>query len=854
MEKWKKVVCSTMEVIMVVAPSILTATLKAALFCSQALESMPDLLSKLNELNYELQGKDEDAAHTAVNAFKTKVGVWASQLRNGRLVHYPNPEKMSQNIGNKDEFLPQEFCTHPEKLASEFNGRFQELNDIGEVAAFISNPFLPIEIEEVPAKFQQAFALPVEVDMGITDLQNDIELKASSRNSDFWDLVNTEKFPLLSFSTLKVKAYFGSTYLCEMAFSQKLSGLTMAGHGSSAILKDVVAYVDVWSSDKTDNYSKPFVKQLQELGAEVSKTFNKQVTHVVFKNGHQATWVLAKKRGSKLVSVLWVARCKEDGEHVDEELFPALNDELNSVFKKRTHRCMQPRHSPDRTPTSDRRMRKKLDKMMKDLAAKTTPVKDLTTYVIDEETGIVYSPSLKRSDSMAKRLKEMREKREALSPTASQMPGSSLSPELKPSCESIPTVLKFSSDEQRDDESTASFAAQLDELYDQKKESKNDDINHAHSEPQEKGVEEPWLSPCRDVPIPKLFFPSKFPDLEDEEKGTKQNRKSKRRSVRRESAKKPNTLSSLEIPCQDIGSEDPSAAMSAAGDDDDGVFEDFFSPANHQQTQQRLLLPSLCFGSGVQIPFELEPVTKKRKQSSSRATGSESDQSRGSKHTAAAGVTEASTADVQCHNQQLAVTVKKMGKETKTVRTLVMTSMPTEKQGIVIQVVRALGGFSIIDQVRESTTHVVSGGHQRTVNVLLGIARGCWILSFEWILSSLEQRRWIPEEPYELSDYFPAATICRLQKHLSAGEHQQDLFQDQPAMFVSQYSQPPTHILVELIQLFGGTVCRTIRQAGICIGKYNGRRPEGTRILSEQWVLDCITHLKQLSSENYNLE
>lgn len=56
-------------------------------------------------------------------------------------------------------------------------------------------------------------------------------------------------------------------------------------------------------------------------------------------------------------------------------------------------------------------------------------------------------------------------------------------------------------------------------------------------------------------------------------------------------------------------------------------------------------------------------------------------------------------------------------------------------------------------------------------------------------------------------------------------------------MFVSQHSQPPTQSLVELIELCGGTVCKTVRQAGICIGKYSGRRPEGSRILSEQWVL-----------------
>ncbi|KAL6101762.1 mcph1 [Pungitius sinensis] len=73
-------------------------------------------------------------------------------------------------------------------------------------------------------------------------------------------------------------------------------------------------------------------------------------------------------------------------------------------------------------------------------------------------------------------------------------------------------------------------------------------------------------------------------------------------------------------------------------------------------------------------------------------------------------------------------------------------------------------------------------------------------------------------------------------------------------MFVSQHSQPPTHSLEELIQLCGGTVTKSVRQAGICIGKHSGRRPEGSRVLSEQWVLDSITHLKRLSYDDYLLE
>uniref|UniRef100_A0A4W5PJF1 Microcephalin 1 n=1 Tax=Hucho hucho TaxID=62062 RepID=A0A4W5PJF1_9TELE len=395
------------------------------------------------------------------------------------------------------------------------------------------------------------------------------------------------------------------------------------------------------------------------MGVEVSKTFNKQVTHVVFKNGHQATWNKAKKTGVKLVSVLWVARCKDDGEHVNEELCPALNDEVNPALKKRVHRCMQPRDTPERTPENDRRMKKKLDKMIKDLVPKSPLITDVSPYIIDEENGIVYSPSMKRSDSMAQRLKEMREKRENLSPTG---------------------------------------------MF--------------------------YVSMANCLILYQCYYPM--------------------------------------VNCRCV----------------------------------------LC----------IEPHS------------------------------------MLMYSKVHIICLHLVDFSFQTLRTLVMTSMPTEKQHTVTQVVRALGGFSVVAQVCESTTHVVSGGHRRTLNILLGIARGCWILSFEWILWCLEQRQWIPEEPYELSDQFPAASICRLQQHLSAGEHQQDLFLGQPAMFVSRNTQPPTHSLVELIQLCGGTICKTVRQTGLCIGEYNGKRPEGSRILSEQWVLDCITHLKQLPYEKYDLE
>eukprot|EP00064_Thunnus_orientalis_P011453 superscaffoldBa00001655_g11484 len=279
---------------------------------------------------------------------------------------------------------------------------------------------------------------------------------------------------------------------------------------------------------------------------------------------------------------------------------------------------MLPKDSPEKTPENDRRMRKKLDKMMKDLAPKQPLVTDVSPIIIDEENGIVYSPALKRSDYMAQRLKDMKEKRENLSPTASQMVESSSPPGLKPSLGSTPTVFKrFCRGNEHTD------AAGLAEIPSEAEENHNKQVS---------------------LRLQKMVNKTKAFDASSQE-----------------------VLSGPE--------------------------------------------GFLCFAS-VMVAYNFLAC--------------------------------------EMHLDSVFVTL---------MRTLVMTSMPTEKQNTVMQVVKTLGGFSIVDRVCESTTHVVSGGPRRTLNILLGIARGCWILSFEWILWCLEQRQWIPEEPYELSDQFPAAQV-----------------------------------------------------------------------------------------------
>uniref|UniRef100_A0A8C7DVJ8 BRCT domain-containing protein n=1 Tax=Naja naja TaxID=35670 RepID=A0A8C7DVJ8_NAJNA len=191
------------------------------------------------------------------------------------------------------------------------------------------------------------------------------------------------------------------------------------------VLAGVVAYVEVWSSSRTENYSKPFTQQLLDMGAKISKTLNKQVTHVIFKDGFLSTWNRAQKAGIKLVSVLWVEKCREVGMRIDESLYPAINtnEGLPQFIKK--HKCMQPKDLFGKTPEKDRRLQKRMETMVKELEMQRAATEtDIPVLLFEDDGSLVYSPTNKikyQRSVMERRIKDMKEKRENVSPTASQM-------------------------------------------------------------------------------------------------------------------------------------------------------------------------------------------------------------------------------------------------------------------------------------------------------------------------------------------------------------------------------------------------------------------------------------------------
>ncbi|NXY64428.1 MCPH1 protein, partial [Callaeas wilsoni] len=415
----------------------------------------------------------------------------------------------------------------------------------------------------------------------------------------------------------------------------------------------ISAFVEVWSSNRTENYSKTFEQQLLDMGAKVSKTLNKHVTHVVFKDGRLTTWKKAQKMGVKIVSVLWVEKCRETGVYVDESLFPAVDSNEGFLLPIKKHKCMQPKDYVEKTPENNRKLQRRLNQMAKELALQKTAVNaetDVPVLLFEDNGSLIYSPVSKIKDqcnAMERRIKDMKEKRENLSPTGSQM-SQTLWSSSSEDCLLSTCILTNSEDVLLQEEQT-----------------------------------EDCLNSSRDY----LWKTKKL--------------KRQRTEVAEHAC---DTWTDIHV------------SMSASVNSPSrGNEQKSLTPKQHARNDENEVSECHVTDGSCRIFNE-----------------------RKNKHTGG---------------------LRKAGKLQKPTRTLVITSMSSEKQNTVIQVVNKLGDFLFSNEVCETTSHVVTGSPRRTLNVMLGIARGCWIVSYEWVLWSLEVGHWISEEPYELSSSFPAAPV-----------------------------------------------------------------------------------------------
>lgn len=108
--------------------------------------------------------------------------------------------------------------------------------------------------------------------------------------------------------------------------------------------------------------------------------------------------------------------------------------------------------------------------------------------------------------------------------------------------------------------------------------------------------------------------------------------------------------------------------------------------------------------------------------------------------------------------------------------------------------------------------YIVCGENARTLKVLHGITRGCWVVTMNWLLESAKCGRWLDPAPFEAAQWFPGAARAR-----------QCIARGDPPLFCGRrfWIQGETHTpafnLREIVECLGGAVVRDSRAADVIV-------------------------------------
>lgn len=181
---------------------------------------------------------------------------------------------------------------------------------------------------------------------------------------------------------------------------------------------------------------------------------------------------------------------------------------------------------------------------------------------------------------------------------------------------------------------------------------------------------------------------------------------------------------------------------------------------------------------------------------------------------------------------------------------LVLTSCSTEDQDLALKISKTLPGKATVAlQVRPSTTHVIAGEERRTLNMLRGLLRGCWILDKSWLLASLEAGGWVDEEPYELVTFSAAVKARRLER---GADFKCQLLHELGPIFIGKYCKVPRKELADMVQLAGGQIVNQLRLAKIVLGHPALERNDDQVVqVTEKWLLDSLQQFCPLPFVDY---
>ena len=166
-----------------------------------------DITEHLNVLNFTMQGRNKLVTeyYDSVRAFQNKLALWKAQLSQRNAAHFPCLKSLSVNHQSMVKY-----ASLLSGLMHEFDSRFTVFTELKKDFALFRSPFTT-DASEVPEGMQ----------MELIDLQCCARLKdayASTGNESFYQSLPPE-YPIITAFAGKILCMFGTTYLCEQAFS-----------------------------------------------------------------------------------------------------------------------------------------------------------------------------------------------------------------------------------------------------------------------------------------------------------------------------------------------------------------------------------------------------------------------------------------------------------------------------------------------------------------------------------------------------------------------------------------------------------------------------------------------------------
>jgi hypothetical protein len=176
---------------------------------------LTDLTYVLIELNVELQRKGHDQLCEHFNANHN----CSQEICNVRTCISFNT--CIQNLNTRARI---QHSFRVQNILSEFCSRFTDFASLEPIATYMCFPFgTDINVEVIASKMGSLVQLDTTIaETEILTHQNDIQLKSratTEMKEEFWELLLEEKYPNIRRCALNISVLFGSTFLCESAFS-----------------------------------------------------------------------------------------------------------------------------------------------------------------------------------------------------------------------------------------------------------------------------------------------------------------------------------------------------------------------------------------------------------------------------------------------------------------------------------------------------------------------------------------------------------------------------------------------------------------------------------------------------------